>query len=320
VSTNQTFIPYKLVGVRVTKLNACGVLSGGCTSFTDNCIVSVEETPEYKDREEWFFENGDGDFCATVTTGPRLKYLNLTLTFNDVNPGMIPYLTGDTVITNDATTPQLVGYGRDYGAQALSNFALEGWTRIAASCDLPSGCAADGSQLYGYTLYAWVKEGTIGDITYSNDLANFTVNAIAVRNSPWGVGPYSVVTSAATATLGVPMPLLSAYPATRFKEQILTSLPPPVFQCDCTTPSPPPTLTFVDTGTGIHHGTVTLPLRNGSPILPGYVTWGDASPPQLVTVGTTVLHNYAAAGSYAPTYKPTGNSDVVYTAVSTPIA
>lgn len=320
MSTNQSFIPYKLTKVRVTKLNRCGVPdTSSCAFYVDNCIVSIEETGEYKDREEWFFENGDGDFCATATTAPKLKYKNLVLTFNDVNPGMIPWLTGNAVITNDATTPQLVGYGEDYGSADLSSFALEGWTRIAETCDLPDNCPDDGSELFGYTLYAWVKEGTIGDITYSNDQASFVVNAIAVRNSPWGVGPYNVVKSAATATLGVPMPLLSAYPTTRFKEQILTALPPPVNACDCGSGTVP-SLTFADTGTGLHHGTVTLPLRNGSPILPGYITWGDASAPQLVTSGTTVLHNYSAGGTYTVTYKPSNESGPTYTSAPTLIA
>lgn len=317
MATNQSFIQYKLTGVRLTRLDRCGVrVDDGCSVFTDNCIVSIEETGEYKDREEWFFENGDGDFCSTVTTPPKLKWLNLTLTFNDVNPGVIPFLTGDTVILNDATPPQQVGYGRDYGAASLSNFALEGWTRIADVCD-EAECPDDGSEFFGYTLYAWVKEGTMGDVTYQNDLANFVVEAIAVRNSPWGVGPFNVVKSAAAATLGVPMPLLAAYAATRFKEVILTTLPPPFFQCDCTDLTPA-ALAFADTGTLV--GTLTLPTRDGAPIVPGYVTWGDASAPELVTSGTTVPHTYAAPGSYAPTYKPSDESGVTYAAASTPIA
>jgi hypothetical protein len=318
VSTNQSFIQYKLTKVRLTRLNRCGVrVDDGCSVFVDNCIVSIEETAEYKDREEWFFENGDGDFCSAITTAPKLKWLNLTLTFNDVNPGIIPFLTGDTVITNDASTPQQIGYGRDYGAADLSNFALEGWTRIAETCDVPDACPDDGSELYGYTLYAWVKEGTMGDVTYQNDQANFVVEAIAVRNSPWGVGPFNVVKSAAVATLNVPMPLLTAYSTNRFKEVLLTTLPPPFTQCDCIdfTPS---ALTFADTG--VLTGTLTLPLRGGSPIVPGYVTWGDATPPELVTAGPTVQHVYGIAASYAPTYKPTNESGVTYAAVSTPIA
>lgn len=318
MSTNQSFIQYKLTGVRVTKLNRCGARDDtGCSVFTDNCIVSIEETTEYKDREEFFFENGDGDFCSTITVGPKVKYLNLTLTFNDVNPGMIPFLTGDTVIFNDATPPQMVGYGRDYGAVNLSSFALEGWTRIAETCDLPDACPDDGSELYGYTLYAWVKEGTMGDVTYQNDLANFVVEAIAVRNSPWGVGPYNVVKSEAAATLGVPMPLLTAYSSLRFKEVILTKMPPPEFLCDCSDLTPA-ALTFTDSG--VLTGTLTLPVSGGTPIVPGYVTWGDATPPQLVTAGPTVDHVYGLAASYAPTYKPSAHSSVTYAAASTPIA
>lgn len=321
MSTNQTFIQYKLTKVRLTKLNRCGARTqNSCSVFVDNCIVSVEETPEYKEREEWFFENGDGDFCSAITTAPKLKWLNLTLTFNDVNPGIIPFLTGDTVILDDTTTtPQQVGYGRDYGAADLSNFALEGWTRIAATCDVPDACPDDGSEYFGYTLYAWVKEGTMGDVTYQNDHANFVVEAIAVRNSPWGVGPYNVVKSNATTTLGVPMPLLSAYPTTRFKEVLLTTLPPPNTQCDCTDLVPSP-LTFTATGGGSHPGTLTLPTRGGQPIVPGYITWGDATPAQLVTSGPTVLHNYLATGTYTVTYKPTNESGVTYTTAATPIA
>ena len=321
MSTNETFIQYKLTKVRLTKLNRCGArVDDGCSTFVDNCIVSIEETSEYKDREEWFFENGDGDFCSTVTTPPKLKWLNLTLTFNDVNPGVIPFLTGDTVILNDATpTPQQIGYGRDYGAASLSNFALEGWTRIASMCDDFDACPDDGNDWYGYTLYAWVKEGTMGDVTYQNDLANFVVEAIAVRNSPWGVGPYNVLKSAAAATLGVPMPLLTAYASTRFKEVLLTQLPPPFTQCDCTDLTPA-LLTFTDTGTGLHHGTLTLPVHSGSPIVPGYVSWGDASAPELVTAGPTVQHNYALAGNYTATYKPSSESSVTYTTAATAIA
>lgn len=321
MSTNQTFIQYKLTKVRLTKLNRCGArVDDGCSIFVDSCIVSIEETAEYKDREEWFFENGDGDFCSTITTAPKLKWLNLTLTFNDVNPGVIPFLTGDSVILDDTSpTPQKVGYGRDYGAADLSNFALEGWTRIAATCDIPDACPDDGSDLYGYTLYPWVKEGTMGDVTYQNDLASFVVEAIAVRNSPWGVGPYNVIKSNAAATLGVPLPLLSAIPATRFKEVILTTMPPPFTQCDCGDLTPT-LLTFVAGGAGLHPGTLTLPVRNGSPIVPGYVSWGDATPAELVTAGPTVEHDYGAAGNYTATYKPVNESSVTYTTASTVIA
>jgi len=320
--SNQTFIPYKLTKVRVTRVDpTCGTIGADCVSFIDDCIVSIEESGEYKDREEFFPENGDGNFCATITVAPKLKWLNLTLTFNDVNPAMIPYLTGDTVIldNDDTTVPNQIGYGRDYGAGDLAAFALEGWTRIAATCDNMTGCV-DGTStpLFGYTLYAWVKEGTMGDVTYANDLANFVVEAVAVRNSPWGTGPYNVVKSEATATIGQPQALFSSYAVTRFKEQILTKLPPPTTGpgCDCIDISP--SLTFADSG--VLMGTVTIPLRNGLPILPGYIDWGDATAHTLVTVGTTSVHTYGIAGTYTATYKPSNESGPTYTSAPTAIA
>lgn len=317
---NQGAVYYKLVEVRVTKLNACGVpIDDGCSFIVDKCSVSIEETGEYKDREEWFPENGDGDFCATVTTPPKKKWNNLVLTFQDTNPLLVNFLTGSTVLLDDddTLTPNQIGYGDDYGSAELSNFALELWIRIAADCaNGLDACPDDGSENFGYVLYPWVKEGTLGDVTYQNDMANFVVNAIAVRNSPWGVGPYNVFKSEATATLGVPVPLFSAVPATRFKQLAYTKLAPPTINsCECQDLTP--VLAFADTGTLI--GTVTLPLSGGSPILPGYVTWGDASAPQLVTSGTTVQHTYGIAGSYVATYKPL-SSGPSYVSASTPIA
>lgn len=320
---NQTMIRYKLVTVRATLLNRCGVpVDGACSTLVDRCIISLAETPEYKDREEWFFENGDGDFCATVTTPPKKKWANVVLTFNDANPLMANFLTGSTVLLDDddSLTPNSIGYGDDYGSSDLANVGIEIWTRVAAECNDLNACPDDGSEDFGYVLYPWVTQGTIGDVTYENGLANFVVNAIAVRNSPWGTGPYNVVKSEATATLGMPRVLFSAFPATRFSQVMLTKLAPPAAAIGCDCQDLTPALTFADTGTGLHHGTVTLPTRNGTALVPGYIHWGDATPDTLVTAGPTVMHNYAAPGSYAPTYKLSAESGPTYTAVSTPIA
>lgn len=318
--SNLGAVFYKLTKVRITKLDRCGNrVDSTCSYIVDECVVSVEETAEYKDREEWYPENGDGDFCATVTTPPKKKWLNLVLTFNDTNPQLINFLTGSTVLLDDddTTVPNQIGYGDDYGSVDLGNFALEGWTRIAADClNGLDGCPDDGTENFGYVLYPFIKEGTIGDVTYQNDVATFVVNAIATRNSPWGTGPYNVYKSEATATLGVPMPLFSAIPATRFKQMSFTKLAPPdPNSCDCQDLTPP--LTFVDSG--VLTGMATLPLRNGLPILPGYITWGDASVPQLVTAGLTVSHTYGAPASYVATYKPL-ESGPSYVSASTPIA
>lgn len=312
MAANEANVYYQLPIVRVTKLDVCGVPETVCSSITDECVVSIEETGEYRERQEFFPENGAGRFCMEKTNPPLRKWLNLTITFNDTNPKMIGMLTGDTVKFNDAAVPEAIGYGVSQDAVYSSNFALEGWLNLGERCD---GTACDpNGPLYGYVVYPWVKEATIGDITYGNDTVTFVVNAIAVRNSPWGVGPYNVVNSAAVATLGDPLPLFDAIPADEYKDMIFTSMAPPTAQCDCI--DLVPALTFADTG--VLTGTVTFPTLAGT--LPADINWGDATPVETVTSGTTAQHVYAAPGNYTVTLTPRDTSSATYVSASTPIA
>jgi hypothetical protein len=310
MALNEANVYYQLPIVRVTALSVCGVPEEDCSSITDECVVSIEETGEYRERQEFFPENGAGRFCMEKTTKPLRKWMNLTIIFNDTNPKMIGILTGDTVLFNDALVPEAIGYAVDQNA--VSNFALEGWLNLGERCD-GLACDEDG-ELFGYVLYPWVKEATIGDITYQNDTATFTVNAIAVRNSPWGVGPYNVVNSAAAATLGDPMPLFDPVAATEYKVMIMTSMAPPTAQCDCI--DLVPVVLFADTG--VLTGTLTFPTLAGS--LPADIDWDDGTPVETVTSGTTASHVYAAPGNYAPTFTPRDTSSATYVAASTPIA
>lgn len=312
--SNNCFQQFKLPRIRATLLDACGApVDNGCSFVVTDGIVSIAETAEYRDREEFFPENGNGDFCMEETTPPLLKWLNLVITFCGVDPQLVNILTASPIIldNDDTSSPNQIGYGVDQGNVANSNFALEGWTRLGGS----SNCSG-GVLQYGYVLYPWIKEATIGDVTYQNDTAQFVVNARAARFSTWGTGPYNVALSEATATINQPVPLFSAIPATRFKQTMTTRLAPPPAVCGCQDLTP--SLTFADTGVLI--GTVTFPTRGGVPILPGYVNWGDASAPQLVTSGTTVNHTYAAPGNYVATYKPSAESSPTYTSASTAIA
>jgi hypothetical protein len=312
MAANEANVYYQLPIVRVTALTVCGVPKTTCSSMTDACIVSIEETGEYRERQEFFPENGAGTFCMQKTTPPLRKWMNLTITFNDTNPKMIGIMTGDTVLFNNAAVPEAIGYSVDQNGITNSNFALEGWLNLGSRCGGSECDATDPN--HGYVVYPWVKEATIGDITYQNDVATFTVNAIAVNGSPWGTGPYNVVNSAAVATLGAPLPLFTAIATTAYKDMIFTSMAPPTAQCDCI--DLVPVLTFADTG--ILTGTVTFPTLAGS--LPADINWGDATPVQTVTSGTTASHVYGAPGNYVVTFKPRDVSSATYVSASTAIA
>lgn len=312
MALNEDNVYYQLPIVRVTALSRCGTPLTVCSSLTDECVVSIEESGEYRERQEFYPENGAGRFCMEQTNPPLLKWINLTITFNDVNPKIIGILTGNTVEFNNALTPEAIGYSVIQDAIFNSHFALEGWENMGASCD-GDECTDSGAPGYGYVNYFHVKEATIGDITRGNDTITFSVTAIAVKQNRWNLGPYNVTKSAAVATLGNPLPLFTSA-AEKFMTMIFTEMAPPTAQCDCI--DLVPVLSFADTG--VLTGTVTFPTLAGT--LPASIDWGDLSPVTIVTSGTSASHVYAIGGNYVAKLTPRNTSSATYVSASTLIA
>jgi hypothetical protein len=192
------FTPFKIPRVRVTRLDSCGrVVTGDCSQVVSNGIISIEMTKNYEDREEFFVKNGDGTFCVRETNPPILKWIDLVLTFCNVDPDIV-------------------------------NIVSEGWTRLANQAALCTG-----GQEYGYFLWPWVVEGTIGDMTLENGVANFTVNARTTGNSLWGVGPYNIDYSDNPIGSTTPVPMNTPILSTQHSRMFITRLPPPAAGCGC---------------------------------------------------------------------------------------
>ena len=229
--TSVCYTPIKIPTVRVTKLNACGqAVTSTCSTVTSNGIISVAMTKEYEDRQEFFVKNGDGTFCVRATNPPILKWINLVVTFCNVDPELVNLMTAEPMVADDATAPRNTGFSTDQDSASNSNFALEGWTRITGST---APCTGTNALEYGYVLFPWVIEGTVGDITYQNDTVSFIVNARTTNNSVWGLGPYFVDLSDATGTLNNPIKLLTPITSTQHHRMFLTRLAPPTGACGC---------------------------------------------------------------------------------------
>lgn len=222
------FKPIRVPKVRATLLDACGSpVTGECSTIVTSGIVTIEQTAELQDRDEFYEKNADGEFCTEDDVPPILKWYNLTITFCEVDPEMVYFVNRQTLVMSDADTPVAIGNISSQGDIASVNFAFEAWTRLANQSD-----CADGVR-YGYILWPWVVEGTMGDVTYQNGTANFVVNARTRRQSLWGVGPYDVYESEATATLGDPLPLLTPVGAQEHRRMFVTKLAPPAAACGC---------------------------------------------------------------------------------------
>lgn len=226
---SRCFTPFKIPRVRVTTLNSCGqAATGSCATVVSDGIISIAETKEYEDRQEFFVKNGDGLFCVRETNAPILKWINLVITFCNVDPELLNIMTGNSLVSDDSATAYKTGWNEDENAATLNNFALEGWTRLTNT-----GVACTGGTEYGYTLFPYVVQGTIGDITWQNDVVSFIVNARTSSNSLWGVGPYFVDLSDAVGTLDQNIKLLTPIGSTTHARRFITRKAPPAAACGC---------------------------------------------------------------------------------------
>jgi hypothetical protein len=294
------FTPFKIPRVRVTKLDSCGVVvEGSCSSVATDGIITVEMTHELEDREDFFQKNGDGEFCVEEADSPKLKWINLVMTFCNVDPELVNIMTASPLVMSDAEVPAAIGYRTRSGSIATVNFAFEGWNRVTGQ----NACSGS-SPAYLYNLWPWVVDGMMGDITYQNGTANFVVNARTKLGSQWSSGPYYVYASELAATLGDPE-FLPDGPVTADDHHLMfrTFMAPPDSACGCTA-IPLVLTTPVEDGLEV---TVTFPTGT----VPLDINWGDASV-TTHTSGTTAVHTYAGAGTYLITLIPRSESSQGY--------
>lgn len=230
--TSVCYTPWKVPRVRATQLSSCGVPVTGCSTVVSDGIISIAMTKEYEARQEFFVKNGDGNFCVRETNPPILKWVNLVITFCNVDPELVNIMSAEPLVLNDAESPVATGYSTQEGSAANANFALEAWTRLSGAT---SGAACTGGVEYGYTVFPWIVEGTIGDMTYQNDTVSFILNGRTKSGGGWGQGPYFVDYSDNPAGSTTPVRLLTPIGSTQHMRNFLTRLAPPTASCGCST-------------------------------------------------------------------------------------
>lgn len=299
--------------MRVTRLGPCGeILDSSCSMATSESFVDIVLTKVYQERQDALQLNANGDICVDKPKAPILRWYEVAIQFCNVDPELFNIVTAEPLVLNDAASPVAVGWDTMPDSAESSHFALEFW--VGTDDD---DCEDD-ELTYGYGLLPRVVQGTIGTITVGNQVINFTVNAITRGANQWGVGPYNVIINETGANAGFPGPLLApGIPAAAHKRFIWTKLAPPEGFCGCQDGTPA-LIVLPLVGAAAVLRTATLPVdENGDPLLPGILDWGDGTPEETITSGTTATHTYGAPGSYTVTYRPMMSSPTYTSAVVT---
>lgn len=180
--------------VRLTRLDECGaVVEGSCTTLVSDCFVQVVLTAEIEAGDEFVQKSAWGDLCIVDKDPDRIKWVNVTAQFAELNPDALDILTGSTPIVVSGDT-----IGGTWGQTAhTGGFALEVWTKRTGSDATCSTVAPE----WGYFLVPFVRNGRIdGDLTIENGILTVSVNGQGFPSASWLTGPY------ASNPLGVSMP------------------------------------------------------------------------------------------------------------------
>lgn len=221
--------PIQGTTMRVQTINSCGTaLVGACVSAVSNGFVSVEMQDQVESGTEIVVANAAGVIIVNEKSPKQLKWIEVTITFANVDPELFNLVTGSTLVLNDAASPAAVGFQTRTSNYAAGQFALEVWTNVSAPTCVTLGTFS--LVPYGYFLLPNIVEGTVGDLKIENGAVSFSVSGRTKQGTNWGTGPKNVL---ANMTTGVSEKLLIALPSDTHRHLQWTYMAPPTASCGC---------------------------------------------------------------------------------------
>lgn len=170
--------------MRLTRLDECGApLEGTCSSIVTAGFVTVTLSNEVEAGQEYTQKNAWGDFCISEKDADRVKWVNVSISMCEVDPGILDLVGGANPVNFGGDN-----IGATFGSQPNPNsFALEVWTKIAGA-DACTGGDPD----WGYFTVPFIRNGQIdGDVTIENGPLTIGLKGEGVgASATWGTGPY----------------------------------------------------------------------------------------------------------------------------------
>lgn len=175
--------------MRLTALDECGVPDYGnaCGTIVTSGFISITWSDEVETGDEYTQKNAWGDFCIAEKDADRVKWVNVTMSFCEVDPEILIMLGG--AVPNTATDGTLIGAFFTRDPNPLS-YALEIWTKKAGT----DACASGGGPAeWGYFAGYNIRNGMLdGDLTIeSAPLALGMKGELYGASAGWGIGPYT---------------------------------------------------------------------------------------------------------------------------------
>jgi hypothetical protein len=182
--STQCASPIKGDRARFTTLDQCGApVTGAGNVVTTDGFVQIQYAFTYRDGAEYEAKKANGSYCVDQQGAPKLRWIETTIDFCQVNPSILGMIGGFDLLT---TAGDVTGFqiGEDL---VVDRFGLEVWQEVAGEDACAGGLVAS---------YYWVLpnlgNAKVGNYTVEDGAATFQVVAqTRAASSAWGNGPHS---------------------------------------------------------------------------------------------------------------------------------
>jgi len=171
--------------LRVTSLTKRGTFDGaGSPYVVSKAVARVTITENTEAGNSELVRNDEGEARLYFVRPDQTVRFYVDIDFLRVDPELLNLVTGVPVAYNAAG--DIVGFDANTRIPAQS-FGLEIWSKLTGqACE-------SGERKYGYTLFPWLKGGTLSGFTFENGLASFNLRgARSQKGASWGLGPHVV--------------------------------------------------------------------------------------------------------------------------------
>lgn len=169
--------------VRVTRVDANGNVIAGNNAYVTDSPISVGVNPNIEAGQNFSVRNGCGCKIGSRRFPDTFNYFDLSVSFGQIEPTLIAFLTGSTTIEDGADT---VGFAfasaLDCDEQAPKT-AFEFWSENVVGSGLHP---THPYWHWAFPASTWV----LGDNTFEEGNATPTLAGVTQTNSNWGDGPY----------------------------------------------------------------------------------------------------------------------------------
>jgi hypothetical protein len=198
--------------IRVTELGRVGQMLDPIRFATSKTVANVviNEVAEATSNEV-IRNDADEIRVHFIQNGQMIRH-TVDIDFLRCDPAILSLTAG--VPVQASATGQIVGFNADTKRPAAS-FALEVWSKLDGQR------CADGTPLWGYTMFPFLKGGYLSGFKFANGLVSFNLRgAQSRRMNRWGVGPFDLE--------GVWQRLPEVVSRNAMYKQMLTTATPPV--------------------------------------------------------------------------------------------